>query len=96
VLHSKSAQNYSKFFNAEFDKLVEDAARESDPEKRKEMYKEPEKILIEDVTAIAPIYYYTYVRMYKPWVSYVISPVTGDPIAEWRIDWEAKKAARGQ
>jgi len=26
----------------------------------------------------------------------VISPVTGDPIAEWKIDWDAKKAARGE
>ena len=45
--------------------------------------------------AIAPVYY-TYVRMYKPWITPVISPDTGDPVAEWRVDWEAKKAAMGE
>ena len=97
VLNSKSSQNYVKFFNPEFDKLVEGAANESDPAKRQEMYKQAEKILIEDETAIAPIYYYTYVRLYKPWITKkVISPVTGDPFAQWRLDWAAKKAALGQ
>jgi hypothetical protein len=48
------------------------------------------------VQAIAPIYYYTYVRLYKPWVTPVISPVSGDPIAEWRIDVAAQQEATGQ
>jgi oligopeptide transport system substrate-binding protein len=97
VFNSKSGQNYAKFFNADYDKLVEDAAKESDPAKRMEMYKQAETMLIDDANAIAPIYYYTYVRMYKPWITkYVISPVTGDPIAEWRIDMAAKDAARGK
>ena len=53
-------------------------------------------LLVDEDTAIAPIYYYTYVRLYKPWITnYVISPVTGDPIHLWEIDMEAKNAARG-
>ncbi|OUC05863.1 hypothetical protein RY27_24605, partial [Litorilinea aerophila] len=81
----------------EFDAVVEQAARESDPAVRQELYKEAERLLIDQDTAISPIYYYTYVRLYKPWLTkVVISPVTGDPVAEWEIDWEAKKAARGQ
>ena len=44
---------------------------------------------------IAPIYYYTYVRLYKPWVTYVIGPVGGDPVWKWKVDWAAKKAALG-
>ncbi len=97
VFNSKSGQNYAKYFNENFDALVLQAASESDPAKRQELYKQAEMMLIDQDTAIAPIYYYTYVRLYKPWLTkVVISPVTGDPIAEWRIDWEAKKAARGQ
>lgn len=47
--------------------------------------------------AIAPIYYFTYVRLYKPWLTrVVINPITEDPIAGWRIDWAAKMKARGQ
>jgi oligopeptide transport system substrate-binding protein len=96
VFNSKSGQNYAVFFNDAYDAAVEQAALEPDPAAREELYKQAEQLLVEDVTAIAPIYYYTYVRLYKPWVSYVISPVTGDPIHEWTIDVDAKAAARGQ
>jgi oligopeptide transport system substrate-binding protein len=95
VFNSKSDQNYAKYFNADFDSLVEQAALESDPATRQDLYKQAETMFMDD-QAIAPIYYYTYVRLYKPWVSYVISPVTGDPIYQWKIDTAAKKAATGR
>jgi oligopeptide transport system substrate-binding protein len=96
VFNSKSGQNYAKYFNPDFDALVEQAANEADPEIRKDLYKQAETMFMDD-QGIAPIYYYTYVRLYKPWLTkVVISPVTGDPIAEWQIDWAAKTAARGQ
>jgi len=44
---------------AEFDKLTRAAGAEQDPEKRKEMYKQAEKLLVEEIAAMAPIYYYT-------------------------------------
>ncbi|HRV94667.1 MAG TPA: ABC transporter substrate-binding protein, partial [Anaerolineae bacterium] len=93
VFNSKSAQNYAKFFNDDFDALVLDAAFETDSDKRKEMYAEAEKLLVDDNVVIAPIYYYTSIRMFKPWVTPVLSPVSGDPIAEWRIDVDAQRAA---
>ena len=97
VFNSKSGQNYAKFNNPEFDQLVEDAAFEADPATREDLYHQAEDIFIDQNVAIAPIYYYTYNRLYKPWLTNVeISPVTGDPIANWRIDWDAKKAARGE
>jgi oligopeptide transport system substrate-binding protein len=96
VFNSKSGQNYAKYNNPEFDKLVEEAAFEPDPAKRQELYKQAETIFIDQDAGIAPIYYYTYVRLYKPWVTPVIGPVGGDPVAEWRIDWEAKQQARGE
>jgi oligopeptide transport system substrate-binding protein len=97
VFNSKSSSNYAKYFNDEFDALIEEAAFEADPDTRKELYRQAETLLVDQDAGIAPIYYYTYVRMYKPWLTnVVISPVSGDPIAEWRIDWEAKKAARGE
>jgi len=96
VFNSKSAQNYAMYNSPEFDKLVQDAAVESDPAKRQEFYKQAEALLVDKDIQIAPIYYYTYVRLYKPWVTPVISPVTGDPIAEWKIDVAAKNAARSK
>ena len=96
VFNSQSGQNYAKFNNEAYDALVQEAAFESDPDRRLELYEQAEGILIDEEQAIAPIYYYTYVRMYKPWVNPVISPVSGDPIAEWTIDVEAQAAAIGQ
>jgi oligopeptide transport system substrate-binding protein len=95
VFNSKSSQNYAKYFKPEFDALVEQAANEPDPAVRKDLYKQAETMFMDD-QAIAPIYYYTYVRLYKPWLTkVVISPVTGDPIAQWQLDWAAKTEARG-
>lgn len=96
VFNSKSSQNSAKFFNEEYDALVEEAAFESDPETRLELYRQAERILIDEAAAIAPIYYYTRVRLYKPWVEPVINPITADPIAEWRLDVEAQQAAIGK
>ena len=95
VFNAKSGQNYAKYDNPEFNKLVEQAAFEPDPAKRQELYKQAETIFADDAP-IAPIYYYTYVNMYKPWLTPVISPVGGSPIDQWKIDWAAKKAALGQ
>jgi oligopeptide transport system substrate-binding protein len=92
VMNSKSGQNYEKYSNPKFDELVVNAAKESDPAKRMEMYKQAETILMDD-QPMAPIYYYTFVRMYKPWVTPVISPVTGDPVEQWKLDLKAKQAA---
>ena len=96
VFNSKSGQNYAKYNNPEFDKLVEDAAFEPDPAKRQELYKQAEDLFVNQDVAIAPIYYYTFVRLYKPWVTPVIAALGGDPIAQWKIDWAAKQAAQGK
>jgi oligopeptide transport system substrate-binding protein len=96
VFHSRSTQNSSKYSNPEFDALVEQAAFEADSATREDLYAQAETIFVEDLP-IAPIYYYTYVRLYKPWLTnVVISPVTGDPVSQWTMDTAAKAAARGQ
>jgi oligopeptide transport system substrate-binding protein len=89
VMNSKSSQNYDKYNNPKFDELVLAAAKEPDQAKRAAMYKQAETLLMDD-QAMAPLYYYTYVRMYKPWVTPVIHPLGGDPVAEWKIDAAAK------
>lgn len=95
VFRSNSDQNYAMFNSPEFDAAVDEADSIDDQARREELYNQAERILVDDVTAIAPIYYYTYVRLYKPWLTnVVISPVTGDPIHEWTIDTAAKAAAR--
>ncbi len=94
--NSKSGQNYANYKNPEFDKLVEQAAFEPDPAKRQEMYKQAESMMMDKDTAIAPIYYYTYNRLYKPWLKPVIAPLGGDPVDQWKFDMAAKKTALGK
>jgi len=79
----------------EFDELTRKAGIEQDPEKRKEMYKRAEKILVEEEAAMAPIYYYTMVTLTKPYLTRVINPLGLDHVYKWKLDWEAKKAAKG-
>jgi oligopeptide transport system substrate-binding protein len=77
----------------EFDELTEQAGRETDPEVRAELYREAERILVEEEAAYAPIYYYTIAELTKPWLNRTFNPFIGQHWDRWTIDWEAKKAA---
>jgi oligopeptide transport system substrate-binding protein len=96
IYHSQSGQNFARYSNPEFDALVEEAAFEPDPTRRETLYREAERIFIVQDMPIAPIYHDTHVRLYKPWLQPVISPLGGDPLAEWQLDWEVKQAAPGE
>lgn len=50
--HSTYVKNYDNWSNAEYDKLIEEARIELDPEKRKEKYFRAQEILAEDICAI--------------------------------------------
>lgn len=84
VFHSKSGNNYGLFKNAAFDKLVEDAATEPDPKRRLEQYKQAETILSNDEAALAPIYFYTFVQLTKPYMTRTYSPFGGEMFHHWR------------
>lgn len=62
-----SDQNYGKWENPEFTKLLDQADKESDPAKREAIYKDAEKILAQDAGALI-IYWYGNFRLVKPWV----------------------------
>ena len=85
VFHSTESPNDIKWSNAEFDRLVVDAAKASDPEKRKELYFQAEKILCEDEAGIIPIYYYTTVRMSKPYLERGFNPMHKEHIDQWKV-----------
>lgn len=94
VFNSKSDQNYAKFNDPEYDKIVQQAQVEQDPAKRKELYKQAEIILNNKVTAIAPIYFYTKVNLQKPYMTIITNPLSMDNVWKWKIDVAAKDAAR--
>ncbi|MBI4298660.1 MAG: peptide ABC transporter substrate-binding protein [Chloroflexi bacterium] len=84
VFNSKSPSNNGRFKSAEFDQLVEQAAKEQDPAKRIDLYKKAEKILTQDVAAIAPIYHYTSVALTKPNVERTFAPFGGEQFNTWK------------
>jgi len=65
------------FTDDTFEQLVSDAAKETDPVKRVATYAEAEDILINQVAAIAPIYWYTSVGVTKPYISRTFSVLGG-------------------
>ena len=85
VFHSTDSANRIKWHNAEFDRVVEEAAREFDPAKRLELYKRAEQILCEEEAGIAPIYFYTIVNITKPYLQRTFAPMGGEHIRDWRI-----------
>ncbi len=56
LYESTNGNNHSSFANAEYDKLVADVRKELDPNKRLELFKQMEKIIIEELP-IGPIYW---------------------------------------
>jgi oligopeptide transport system substrate-binding protein len=78
---------------SEFDELTAQAGGETDPEVRKELYREAERILSEEEAAYAPIYYYTGISLNKPWLDRSYQKLGGQHVDKWTIDWEAKQAA---
>jgi len=78
-----------------FDELTEQGALESDPEKRKEIYKQAEYELSNVETAFAPIYFYTSVSLTRPYVTRTFLRDGYEEHHKWNIDMEAKQAAIG-
>ncbi|MGQ9682959.1 MAG: peptide ABC transporter substrate-binding protein [Anaerolineae bacterium] len=85
VFHSTKSDNPIKWNNAEFDQIVEQAAAESDPAKRKELYFRAEQILCVDEAGIIPIYYYVRNTCTKPWVERTYNPIGVEHIDKWKV-----------
>lgn len=68
-----------------FDELVLQAARETDPAKRIELYAQSEKILVEDEAVIAPLYWYRGISLYRPYLVRPKSITAYDYFEKWDI-----------
>jgi oligopeptide transport system substrate-binding protein len=77
----------------EFDHLTDQARVEQDPEVRKDLYFDAERILSEVEAAYIPIYYYTTMQMTKPHLDRDYASLGPNHIYWWTIDWDAKLAA---
>ncbi len=67
-------------------------AQTAPPDEQVQLYKRAEKLLVDEIAAIAPIYYYTTVNVTKPWLQRTYDPIKLHAF-KWQLDWEAKKAA---
>lgn len=85
TMHTGVAQNYGKFSNPDFDKLVEQAAVESDPAKRADMYAQAEDILVSKDAGIAPIYWYVTNQLTKPTVERTYSQTGAEVYEKWDL-----------
>ncbi|GIK42963.1 MAG: oligopeptide ABC transporter substrate-binding protein OppA [Chloroflexota bacterium] len=86
VLRSDSPNNDTRWANEEFDKLVDEAARETDLGKRKELYLQAERILVEEDAAIIPLYWYTRVELTKPYVTRTHGAGGQEAFEKWTLN----------
>jgi oligopeptide transport system substrate-binding protein len=71
--------------NAKFEELVKQAAVETDPAKRVDLYSQAEEILVKTDAAIAPIYWYTNLDLTKPYVTHPASISDRQYFEQWDI-----------
>lgn len=81
---SRASGSRHEYKDAEFDKLVVEAAAENDWAKRLELYAAAEKRQLEDGAATY-VYYPFGVRLYKPWVQGLPINSAGLPVQDWNI-----------
>ncbi len=78
VFRSDSGNNNTKFKSEAYDKLVDDAAKETDVAKRLDTYRKSEEMLVKTDAIIIPIYWYTRVTVSKPNVVRTFALGSGD------------------
>ncbi len=86
VMRSDSPNNDTRWGNDKFDELVDQAARETDEGKRKELYIQAEKILVEEDVAIIPLYWYTRVEVTKPTVTRTNGVGGQEAFEKWKLN----------
>jgi len=69
LFHSEEGINPSRWRNAEFDRCVEEAATILDQNRRLDLYRKADHILVAEETVIVPMYYSQGRILAKPWVS---------------------------
>lgn len=86
AFHSGSPFNFTKWSSADYDRLVEQAARETDVLKRRQLYARAEKLLVQDQAAIIPLVWSTRAALTRPRVERTFAVMQGyDRIEQWKV-----------
>jgi ABC-type oligopeptide transport system substrate-binding subunit len=71
------------------DRLLDRARAEQDYLNRVELYRQADKLIMEDAPVI-PLSYYSYERLFQPYVRSIEVSALGDPYIPMRKIWLAK------
>ncbi len=74
-----------KWQNDKYDALMAQAAKETDPAKRMDLYAQAEKILVGDEAVLAPLYYYASPLLFQPYVKHPVSNTGYDYWEKWDL-----------
>ena len=88
LFHSRSPRNFFGYANAVVDDLLVTARKEHDLQRRVELYRRAEQMIIDDAPII-PFWHYTYERLFQPYVHSVEVNGLGDPYIPLRKMWLA-------
>jgi peptide/nickel transport system substrate-binding protein/oligopeptide transport system substrate-binding protein len=86
LFHSKSARNFTGYANPAVDETLRQARRAGDPQRRAELYRRAEQLIVDDAP-IVPFWHYTYERRFQPYVKSVEVSGLGDPYIPLRKVW---------
>ncbi len=86
LFHSRSSRNFFGYSNPAVDDLFFRAGRELDLQRRAELYRHAEELILADAPII-PIFHYTYERLFQPYVRSVEVNGLGDPYIPLRKIW---------
>jgi peptide/nickel transport system substrate-binding protein/oligopeptide transport system substrate-binding protein len=86
LFHSRSARNFTGYKNPVVDELLEQARRAGDPQRRVELYRRAEKLILDDAPLV-PFWHYTYERRFQTYVKSVEVNGLGDPYIPLRKVW---------
>jgi oligopeptide transport system substrate-binding protein len=86
LFRSESAQNDPGFNSPEFDELVSQARVSTDAAERLELYAQAEEILVDTEAGVAPVYWYVFAQLVKPYVERTETLNGRQRYERWDID----------
>jgi ABC-type transport system substrate-binding protein len=89
LFHSQSRSNLTRYVNSRVDRILDQARIEQDSLKRVSLYRDVERLILDDAPVI-PLSYYSYERVFQPYVRSVEVSALGDPYIPLRKIWLAK------
>jgi oligopeptide transport system substrate-binding protein len=89
LFHSQSRSNLTRYRNERVDHLLDLARAEPGYQRRIELYREAERLIMED-SPVLPLNYYSYERVFQPYVHSIEVSALGDPYIPMRKIWLSK------